>query len=93
MIAFIYRDVVYNKDTEDPHKAELIIEKQRNGPTGTVALHFEGRFARFENRESHDHGDGPPGSFGGFVGDGIPAGGGELGGFDGAPPSFDEPEF
>ena len=93
VIAFIYRDVVYNKETEDPHKAELIIEKQRNGPTGTVALHFEGRFARFENRESHEHGEGPPGTFGGFVGDaGAPAGG-ELGGFDGVHPSLDEPEF
>jgi replicative DNA helicase len=50
LIAFIYRDVVYNKDTEDPNKAELIVAKQRNGPTGTIDLHFEGRYARFENR-------------------------------------------
>jgi replicative DNA helicase len=49
LIAFIYRDCVYNKDS-DPHDAELIIAKQRNGPTGTVHLHFEGRYARFESR-------------------------------------------
>jgi replicative DNA helicase len=49
LIAFIYRDHVYNKEA-DPHDAELIISKQRNGPTGTVHLHFEGRYARFESR-------------------------------------------
>lgn len=49
VIAFIYRDVVYNRDTEHPDMAELNIEKQRNGPTGTVKLHFEGRFARFRD--------------------------------------------
>jgi replicative DNA helicase len=57
VIGFIYRDVVYNKDTDDPNKAELIIAKQRNGPTGTVILHFDGRFARFESRTRQDAGD------------------------------------
>ncbi|MFO0690732.1 MAG: replicative DNA helicase [Myxococcota bacterium] len=49
LIAFIYRDVVYNKETEFENLAELIIAKQRNGPTGTVKLEFEGRFAQFRD--------------------------------------------
>ncbi len=66
VVAFIYRDVVYNKETDDPLKAEIIIEKQRNGPTGTVALNFQGRFARFENRTLREDDGGPPGG-GGFA--------------------------
>jgi len=49
VIAFIYRDIVYNKETEYENLAELIIAKQRNGPTGTVKLEFEGRFAQFRS--------------------------------------------
>ncbi|HXC40847.1 MAG TPA: replicative DNA helicase [Burkholderiales bacterium] len=49
LILFIYRDEVYNPDTADKGKAEIIIAKQRNGPIGTVDLTFLGQFTRFEN--------------------------------------------
>src|SRR3954464_9264037 len=56
VILFIYRDVIYNKETENPHIAELIIGKNRHGATGTVETHFEGRFTRFENlSQRSDH--------------------------------------
>jgi replicative DNA helicase len=49
LIAFIYRDEVYNKETPEKGIAELIVAKQRNGPTGTIKLQFEGRYANFRN--------------------------------------------
>ncbi len=51
VICFIYRDEVYNKAEDNPKKglAELIIGKQRNGPTGTVELAFIGKYTSFEN--------------------------------------------
>ncbi|MFP8873476.1 MAG: replicative DNA helicase, partial [Myxococcota bacterium] len=47
LIGFIYRDVVYNRETEYEDLAELIIGKQRNGPIGTVKLQFLSRYAEF----------------------------------------------
>jgi len=49
VILFIYRDEVYNEDTQDKGTAEIIIGKQRNGPIGTVRLTFLGEHTRFEN--------------------------------------------
>ena len=49
VILFIYRDEVYNEDSEHGNKAEIIIGKQRNGPIGTVNLTFLKEFTRFEN--------------------------------------------
>ncbi|GJL82003.1 MAG: replicative DNA helicase [marine bacterium B5-7] len=49
VILFIYRDEVYNEDSKDKGIAEVIIGKQRNGPTGTVRLTFLGEYTRFEN--------------------------------------------
>jgi replicative DNA helicase len=40
LVLFVYREIMYNKDAEEPNKAELIIAKQRNGPTGAVKLTF-----------------------------------------------------
>jgi len=49
VIFFIYRDEVYNEDSPDKGTAEIIIGKQRNGPTGKVKLTFLGEYTRFEN--------------------------------------------
>ncbi|HVP88671.1 MAG TPA: replicative DNA helicase [Casimicrobiaceae bacterium] len=49
LILFIYRDEVYNEDTQDKGVAEIIVGKQRNGPIGTVKLAFLGQYTRFEN--------------------------------------------
>ena len=50
IIMFLYRDVMYNSETEEPGVAELIIGKQRNGPTGTVKLNFIRELTKFENQ-------------------------------------------
>ena len=55
LILFIYRDEVYDEDSKDKGKAEIIIGKQRNGPIGTVSLAFLGRYARFENLSPVDY--------------------------------------
>ena len=49
VIAFIYRDEVYNEDSPDKGTAEIILGKQRNGPIGTCRLMFMGKYTRFEN--------------------------------------------
>ncbi len=71
LIAFIYRDEVYNPTEENHGIAELIIAKQRNGPTGTVKLQFSARYAHFHDlAEAPMGGPGPirgPGHDGGYV--------------------------
>ena len=52
LILFIYRDEVYNSDSPDKGKAEIIIGKQRNGPIGKVELAFRGEYTRFDNLAS-----------------------------------------
>lgn len=51
VILFLYRDKVYNPDTEDPNMAELIIGKQRNGPTGIVYLNYQNDLTLFQDPE------------------------------------------
>ncbi len=96
LIAFIYRDHVYNKEA-DAALAELIIEKQRNGPTGTVKLHFEGRFARFDNwtAREDDFGGGGPSFVGPDDGGGFPSPAEGSAGFSPPPGDAleDEPPF
>jgi replicative DNA helicase len=47
LVMFIYRDEVYNQDTDHRGEAELIVAKQRNGPTGTVRLAFMNQYTKF----------------------------------------------
>ncbi|MBL7003191.1 MAG: replicative DNA helicase [Gammaproteobacteria bacterium] len=56
VILFIYRDEVYNPDSADAGTAEILIRKQRNGPTGMVRLAFLGKYTRFENFTGEDFG-------------------------------------
>jgi replicative DNA helicase len=56
VIIFIYRDVVYNPETDKPKHAELIIGKQRNGALGTAHVAFLGEYTRFENLAPEDAG-------------------------------------
>jgi replicative DNA helicase len=49
VVMFIYREEVYKPDEENQGKAELIIAKQRNGPTGIVKLAFLRQYTKFEN--------------------------------------------
>jgi replicative DNA helicase len=56
VVAFIYRDEVYNKEEDNPNRgtAEIILSKQRNGPTGDVLLSFLNSYTRFENLASEE---------------------------------------
>lgn len=49
IVAFLYREDYYSKDTDNPDVTELIIAKQRNGPTGTVKLLFKKEVGKFLN--------------------------------------------
>jgi replicative DNA helicase len=55
LILFIYRDEVYNPETQDKGIAEIIIGKQRNGPIGKVDLTFLGEYTRFESYAKSGH--------------------------------------
>ncbi len=54
-IWFVYRDEVYNKDSDEQGVAEIIIGKQRAGPTGTCRVRFFNEFTRFDNLVEDDY--------------------------------------
>jgi replicative DNA helicase len=56
VIIFIYRDEYYNPETNEKGQAEIIIGKQRNGPTGTIKLTFLGQYTKFESFASENYG-------------------------------------
>jgi replicative DNA helicase len=56
-ICFIYREDYYNRETVDRNVAELIIAKQRNGPTDTVKVRFEPQYTRFDNLADGEYDD------------------------------------
>ncbi len=53
LVAFIYRDDYYNKDSDKQGLAEVILAKHRNGPTDTATLRFTARYASFADRAIH----------------------------------------
>jgi replicative DNA helicase len=59
VVAFIYRDEVYNPEGDDLGTADILIRKQRNGPIGEVKLHFEKQYTRFYNYSGQE--GNPPG--------------------------------
>ncbi len=54
VVMFLYRKYVYSRDEEDRRRAEIIVSKQRNGPTGTVPLIFVDSYAKFESATIFD---------------------------------------
>jgi replicative DNA helicase len=54
-ILFIYRDEYYNQESTERGVAEIIISKQRNGPTGTIKVRFTPEYTRFDNLATEDY--------------------------------------
>jgi len=53
IVMFIYREELYDKDTDKKGIAEIHIAKHRNGPLGVIPLRFESRTTRFQNLERY----------------------------------------
>lgn len=53
IVMFIYRDEMYNEDTDRAHIADIIVAKHRNGPTDTISLRFDPSLTRFDDLALH----------------------------------------
>ena len=95
MVAFVYRDEVYNKESEDKGKAEFILAKHRAGSVGTVRLNWDAQFTAFSN-EDEGYGDPYAGAGSPGIGPGGPSGassGGSRPMFPKKGPGIDLPNF
>jgi len=72
VVMFIYRDEVYNPETERPHQADIIVAKHRAGPQGTVTLYFDQQHSRFANLDAALDPDGEEMVFAAEEEDGVP---------------------
>ncbi len=63
VVMFLYRDEIYNPESEQKGVAEIIVAKHRNGPTATVKMAFLGHFTRFENMSKRLDPAGPANEF------------------------------
>ena len=51
IVMFIYRDEIYNPDTDRPNIADIIVAKHRNGPAGQISLYFQASQTRYRDLE------------------------------------------
>jgi len=65
-VFFLYRDEIYDEQSQDKGIAEVIVAKHRNGPTGKVRLAFRGQYTRFDNMAKSGNMDSSPGGSEGF---------------------------
>ncbi|MBM7702319.1 replicative DNA helicase [Metabacillus iocasae] len=56
VVAFLYRDDYYNRDSDHKDETELIVSKQRNGPVGTIHMTFKKEYGQFFDRKSKKEG-------------------------------------
>jgi replicative DNA helicase len=82
LVMFIYRDEYYNKESERPGEADIIVAKHRNGPIGDVTLTFLARYPKFANMYKPPPGGGPPPMAGHGGGNGGSANGDDAFGGD-----------
>jgi replicative DNA helicase len=54
LVMFLYRKWMYSRDEEDKGLADVIVAKQRNGPTGTIHTTFVDKYAKFESKARHE---------------------------------------